>query len=1085
MSKIFISIFILNLLIFTNANADMPTTPSEVNNSPIEGNVNHTTYFLLKLSKPLDIPVSVDYMTSDGSAIAVQDYISASGTATISAGQTTAVIGVEIIGDLTVESDETFSLILSNPQGISFPAGVTNITKIRTIVNDDVNASQYSIGGQVSGLNGASLTLTNNSTDELTLTANGQFTFANNLEDKSVYDVAVSSVSSNTTCSVENGSGEINAANISNIAINCSSSSNTKVTISGTITATALIDIDSDLNDPNITPVTNDAFSQAQEIKNFYTINGFASYAGTSTFGVNEGNFSTTYDKFDVYKVNLQANQKITLHSVDNYGNDVLKGDLDLYLYDLDLNVVAASYSTDNEFETITVPADGSYYIAIEGYEGASKYSLKLESVSSSSSTKNSLVGDFVQNEAIIQYKTNQLSQAKVLQSNNNLILSHNQINRPVLAKFITPQYSLFTATQSTSESAFMTELKQSNQKSYDKINTLKRIKELKQNPLIESADPNYIRKINFVPNDEFYQYQWHYPAIKLPQAWDITQGTPASGQIIVAVADTGVFLNHPDLTNNLVNGYDFISSPDVAKDGDGIDANADDPGDNTTLSRSSWHGTHVAGTIAATSNNSSGLAGVSPGAKIMPLRVLGKGGGTDYDIQQSVLYAAGLSNDSNTLPAQKADIINLSLGGPGYSQSSQSVYTQAKNQGVIIIAAAGNENTSQLSYPASYDGVVSVSATDFNGARSPYSNYGSRIDIAAPGGDTSQDLNNDGYADGVLSTLVDGSTGNRQGNYSFLQGTSMASPHVAGVAALMKAVYPELTPEEFDKLLSSGKITNEAGTAGRDDIFGYGLIDALKAVQAVAELANTDTTNPTPVEQPAVITANPSSLNFALNESTKTITISNSGGQTASITSIDESISWLTISSQNIDNTTKLGTYQVTVNRQDLIDSTYSGQIKFNLSTGNVLQIQVSMITQTNQTPSGNTAKLYISLFTPEYVNVAEATYTEISPGKYSYQFTDIAPGSYYLYAGSDIDNDYYICQYAENCGSFPILNNPSLINVTNKNFENLDFYVDIITPIQSSNSASSSKDVDNFQRSGFKRLKSIDYKKIPSTIR
>ena len=214
-------------------------------------------------------------------------------------------------------------------------------------------------------------------------------------------------------------------------------------------------------------------------------------------------------------------------------------------------------------------------------------------------------------------------------------------------------------------------------------------------------------------------------------------------------------------------------------------------------------------------------------------------GSGSTYDISQGVRWAAGLPNDSGTVAANPADIINLSLGGPSFSTADSTLYQELFDAGVIVVAAAGNENTSQPSFPAAYDGVFSVSALDAENERAPYSNFGSEIDIAAPGGNASVDATGDGQPDGVLSTLVDDSSGERQSTLSFSQGTSMAAPHVAGMFALMKAVYPELTASDVETLLQAGSLTNDIGISGRDDDFGHGAADAFKAVQAALALEN------------------------------------------------------------------------------------------------------------------------------------------------------------------------------------------------------------------------------------------------------
>ena len=316
----------------------------------------------------------------------------------------------------------------------------------------------------------------------------------------------------------------------------------------------------------------------------------------------------------------------------------------------------------------------------------------------------------------------------------------------------------------------------------------------------MEAASLNYYVRPLAVPDDVYYNRQrWHYEMINLPAAWERGLGDG----VVVAVVDTGIRRNHPDLSSQLVTGYDFVRNLGQAGDGNGIDPNPEDPGDSNDGSPSSFHGTHVAGTVAAASNNSAGVAGVAWNAKIMPLRALGIGGGTTYDVQQAVRYAAGLPNDSGGVPARPADVINLSLGGGGFSSVDQAVYAQVAEKGIILVSAAGNQSSSQFSYPASYDGVISVSAVNINKARASYSNFGSRVDIAAPGGDSStRDVNGDGVPDLILSTSADDSNSfGIRDSYALLQGTSMASPHVAGVVALMKSIYPALTIGDFEEL--------------------------------------------------------------------------------------------------------------------------------------------------------------------------------------------------------------------------------------------------------------------------------------------
>ncbi|ARU55719.1 peptidase S8 and S53, subtilisin, kexin, sedolisin [Oleiphilus messinensis] len=920
---------------------------------------------------------------------------------------------------------------------------LTGLGQIETALTDDTT---FSLSGTVTGLSGGTITLANNETDTLDIGQNGPFTFTNGLNIGDVYDVSVNTQPTSQVCSVNNSEGVFTNGDISDVVVTCTESSVT-VTLSGIVSAASNTDLDSDINDPQSTEnVSNDTFDSAQNIANLITLSGFASAEGT---GQALDRFGFSADASDIYAVSLQANQLVRMQVVDYAGTDTYQGDLDLYLYDSSQELIASSLSV-NEFEEVTIPSSGNYFIQVSAFSGISKYTLKLDNSATAASPPDSteqISGDFVANEAIVQLNTDSVATsgnlAQALHSQTLTVnqvqaqLSHNNPERAMLARWDGTQA---LSTLALSESAFSADLQRKNPEAYAKWQTLQHIKRLQQRSDVAFAHPNYLYQTKRVPNDTRYEFQWHYPIINLPQAWEITTGTPDAGNVIVSVIDTGVFLNHSDLQGQLVDGYDFISDPTNARDGDGIDNNADDPGDAAQLSSSSWHGTHVAGTVAAGTNNGIGVAGVSWGAKIMPLRTLGLYGGTDYDIIQAMLFSAGLSNDSGTVPPQRADIINMSLGGSGYSQSAQQAINAVRAAGVIIVAAAGNENTSQFSYPASYDGVISVSATDYNNNRAPYSNFGTRVDIAAPGGDTGADLNNDGYADGVLSTIVDDSTGTRQSTLSFYQGTSMATPHVAGVLALMKAVYPNLTPGQVDTLITNGDITNDQGASGRDDIYGHGIIDALKAVEAAQTLAQGGTTGPLP----AVITASPSSLSLGI-ASSATLVLSNVGGESASILSVTDTASWLTVSAQSVDSN-GLGTYLVSVDRTGLSESKYSATLTFSVSNNTTLNVQVSMQVGSTDT-TGETGTLYLLLLDSELNAIDQMTPTDLGDGSFSYNFTNVSPGTYKIAGGSDIDNDNFVCQLGEICGGYPVFGKLSEITVTNQDISGLDFITEILS--------------------------------------
>lgn len=788
--------------------------------------------------------------------------------------------------------------------------------------------------------------------------------------------------------------------------------------ISGTILAAADNLVDIDTRDPSEPSGNNDSFDQAQPIA-----------ANSRLAGVVDAD-----DDVDFYQLQLQAMQQITVQVADNDITDrfeVIK--LELFnANDLNSPVLSAETqaSTGQFSSPLLVPQDASYFIKITAInpvkftqlDGTEFHSHGIYSLSFTQPS-NSANAEFAPGEINVLLKPERHYQAQGFSSKMNLgrikTLSIDDAQAILAAANIQYIQPLAISQEET-----------------NRWQTLQLVELLSQHEDILVAEPNWKRYPSAVGviNDPFYSSQWHYETINVSQAWQALDNL-GDENVVVAVLDTGVLTAHPDLSANLVAGYDYVDD----------DPDANDPGDkNISGQRSSFHGTHVAGTVAAAANSVGGT-GVAPNVKIMPVRVLGQGGGFASDIIAGVCFAAQFNNSdgigcsNSNSSALTADIINLSLGGPGFSQIEQAVYDAVVAKGIIVIAAAGNESTSEPSYPAAYDKVVSVAAVSRNLKQASYSNFGDTIDVAAPGGDFSVDT-------GVLSSWGDDLSGSAILTYGSLQGTSMAAPHVAGVAALMKSAKPSLTHIEFLNHLNAGDLTQDLGQVGRDDIFGYGLIDAQKSVLQVQQNLG-----------PQLLSSN-NSLFFNVSQSELSFVLSTAGlaseaeaGQVSvqiNDANKGDGSQWL-----SLDKNSGLGSYLARVDRNGLAEGSYNASILVSTSNEQLDDLQITVQLQVgNPELSANAGIQYVVVLNEDaeagedgvFQTVAGSSALLARDGAYRYDIYGLKKGNYTISTGSDLDLDNVICDAGESCGQYPTLDQPRVITIS-ENQPNLEINMSV----------------------------------------
>ena len=544
----------------------------------------------------------------------------------------------------------------------------------------------------------------------------------------------------------------------------------------------------------------------------------------------------------------------------------------------------------------------------------------------------------------------------------------------------------------------------------------------LQRLPEVRHAEPNRVLQALRTPNDHLYPLQWHYGAMRLPTAWNLSVGDPS---VVAAVIDSGILVAHPELAERVVAGADLIDDADVGNDGDGRDNDGNDPGDEACGGNChSYHGTHVAGTMAARTNNAEMVAGIAWEGRLLAVRALGKGGGALFDIVGGIYWAIGGDVDGVDVNPYPADVLNLSLGGRGDSEIMNEAIDAAVADGAIVVVAAGNDGADASEYtPANSPSAITVAAVGNIGGmrvrpkRTSYSNFGDVVDLAAPGGEQAEDIDNDGHPDGILSTLGE--------DVEFYQGTSMAAPHVAGVAMLMKSIAPDLQAEAALETLQA--------TANQEvdcDQCGAGMINAAQALRAL-----------TGEEEEPLVVPVPDVLRVGRGDKDAEVSFVNEGGRE---TEIMFSVGGRDRDRIALDTTpVMLGpgerhVISIEIDRND--EDSGEASISAVWEDGEVAEARLlwtDAFVRTARSVQVGAMRLEDDQIIPERIVTASAADT------YNFHLFNVPPGDYLIVGVSDDDDD-GIFEAHEGVGVYPRIQEPRVVSiVAGEELDGLSFLV------------------------------------------
>lgn len=840
--------------------------------------------------------------------------------------------------------------------------------------------------------------------------------------------------------------------------------------LAGTLSVPTGAAVDSDLNDVNqLGRTPNDDFASAQALSAPVLLSGSVNRPGTGPAGHSQASGDST----DAYVLDLQRGDLVELEFAP--GSAEASADLDLYVVSADGQIIGASDRNDTVFECVRITEPGRYYLKVEAFRQAAGYTLRAGPSTSPPASQDSPAtattgctatasrtrfdpGELVAQTRDTGTDPGATARARSLTLRAGVTVSAGTAStaergphllllpataaerRRGLARLAGDPSGTAGTARSLAAVATADAVEDAGRATADaRVDTLRYAKALRATGGYVYAEPNWLLQtaatIGTFPPDDLHQgdQRWHHALIALPAAINRIAALPVqpAQRPIIAVIDTGVMLDHPDLQPQLASrGRTFLTE---RVPGDRNLANGDDQ--RLAEDKAVSHGTHVAGTAAAATYNGIGVAGVAPMARLMPLNVFGRHGSAKaIDILQAMLYAAGLDNGAGVLPSRRADIINLSMGTAGdCSVAFQDTVNRVRAAGTLVVAAAGSQadhlagQEADVQQPANCTGVIAVGAVDSDRRLSRYANSGPALTVSAPGGDLGPAGVASGFGEGIFSTLVNFTgDGQRVAGVGPQQGSSMAAPQVSGVLALMRYLDPDLSPEAVDALFASGRLTQDLGAAGHDGAHGWGLIDAAKAVEAVLQAqAGAASVN----SGTATLGMRPVRLDLGSLRSSATLDLVVTAGKRSTVTdtvvAVRSSSPALTLRPGTADASTSLHRQIVEVDRRLLpSDGSHVATITLTLRSGAELTVPVTLDRPAGSASSGpGWGPVYVTLLDPDTGHLLHTVLAHAAQGRYQWQFSGFRRARVLVRAGSDPNNDGVVCGPGEACGSVAAL--------------------------------------------------------------